>query len=321
MQIAINPPVQDTHYQILPRHVRFDFSRTPVQWIPNDPCSTHIINTLNLMFPAGEMWFCRVYNKALPHVTDPKLRDDAEGFLRQEAIHSRSHGGVLAHYYAAHGIDTKPFTRHLDNALSKVLGDRPFGLPWGGHSRFWLRQQLGIIASLEHYFGYLGNWVLNAKELDAAGTDPVMLDLLRWHGAEEVEHRTVAYDMHRHLGGGYLGRCVHMTITMVMLLGIVAWGTRYMFRRDPQAGKPMGFLRTWATGARRGCLPSLWATIQSAARFFQPNYSPAHEGSTEQALAYLATSPAAQAAAHGGNWTVTPPAVGRGSAVPALGAA
>jgi len=42
--------------------------------------------------------------------------------------------------------------------------------------------------------------------------------------------------------------------------------------------------------------------IAAALRYFRPSYTPHHEGSTEQALAYLATSPAAQAAAHGGNW-------------------
>lgn len=292
----------DSHHRILPRHVRFDFSETPVQWVPQDPCSTHVINTLNLMFPAGEMWFCRVYNKAMPHITDARLRDDAEGFLRQEALHARSHSGVLTHYYQRHGIDTRPFTRHLDWVFAKLLGDKPFGLPWGGQSRFWLRQQLGIIASLEHFFGYLGNWVLNAPQLDAAGTDPVMLDLLRWHGAEEVEHRTVAYDIHRHLGGGYVGRCVHMALTLVTLPMMVRWGAAYMFRQDPHAGRFRGLLRTWLAGSRVGRLPSLWGTIRSGARFFLPGYSPRHEGSTEQALAYLAVSPAASAAAHGGNW-------------------
>ena len=62
-------------YTIKPRHVRFDWKDTPIQWIPGDPSSTHIINILNLLFPAGELWFCRVYNKALPLITDARLRE------------------------------------------------------------------------------------------------------------------------------------------------------------------------------------------------------------------------------------------------------
>jgi predicted metal-dependent hydrolase len=29
-----------------------------------------------------------------------------------------------------------------------------------------------------------------------------MIDLIKWHGSEEIEHRTVAFDLYRHLGGG-----------------------------------------------------------------------------------------------------------------------
>ncbi|CAH0440195.1 hypothetical protein LMG9673_00979 [Ralstonia pseudosolanacearum] len=58
--------------------------------------------------------------------------------------------------------------------------------------------------------------------------------------------------------------------------------------------------------ARRSCLPSFWAMLAAALRYFWPGYSPYDEGSTEQALAYLALSPAAQAAAHGGNWVRDP---------------
>jgi len=36
-------------YFIKARHVRFDWKDTPIQWIPGDPSSTHIINILNLL--------------------------------------------------------------------------------------------------------------------------------------------------------------------------------------------------------------------------------------------------------------------------------
>ncbi|AGK50051.1 putative metal-dependent hydrolase family protein [Burkholderia thailandensis MSMB121] len=45
------------HHLIKARHVKFDFGETPLQWIPGDSASTHIIDTLNLLFPEGELWF------------------------------------------------------------------------------------------------------------------------------------------------------------------------------------------------------------------------------------------------------------------------
>ncbi|KGD53665.1 putative metal-dependent hydrolase family protein [Burkholderia pseudomallei] len=289
------------HHPIKARHVKFDFGATPLQWIPGDPESTHIIDTLNLLFPEGELWFCRVYNKALPLIDDPALHADADGFLRQEAVHSRSHHAVAKQCYARHGVDTQPYTRRLTWLFSKVLGDAPLGLKIG-HTRFWLRQQLGIIAALEHFFAYLGRWVLNARELDEARADPAMLDLLRWHGAEEVEHGTVAFDLHRYMGGGYFGRAFHMLLAIALLVLFVSMGSKFMHTRDPGAGRYPGFVHAWTRGSRRRHLPSFWKTIGAALRYFNPAYTPHGEGSTELALDYLARSPAAQAAAHGGNW-------------------
>ncbi|AHI76378.1 metal-dependent hydrolase [Burkholderia thailandensis] len=289
------------HHPIKARHVKFDFGETPLQWIPGDPASTHIIDTLNLLFPEGELWFCRVYNKALPLIDDPVLHADADGFLRQEAVHSRSHHAVAKQCYARHGVDTQPYTRRLTWLFGKVLGEAPLGLKIG-RTRFWLRQQLGIIAALEHFFAYLGRWVLNARELDEARADPAMLDLLRWHGAEEVEHGTVAFDLHRYMGGGYFGRAFHMLLAIALLVLFVSMGSKFMYTRDPNAGRYPGFVRAWTRGSRRKHLPSFWKTIGAALRYFNPAYTPHGEGSTELALDYLARSPAAQAAAHGGNW-------------------
>ncbi len=289
------------HHALEPRHVKFDWRQTPVQWLPGDAFATHTINVLHLLFPAGELWFCRVYNKVLPLVTDPQVHADAKGFMRQEAIHARSHEGVLKHYYQTHGIDTGPFTGKIDHLFKHFLGEAPFGLKIG-HTRFWIRQQLGTIAALEHFFGYLGNWVLNAKGLDEAQADPMMLDLLRWHGAEEVEHRMVAYTLFKHMGGNYLERILHMLLVMGILLSLIYQGNRFMMQADPQRPRLVGFLRGWRASAKAGHLPVLGHVIAAAARYFGPRFSPGDEGDTAQALAYLASSPAASAAQHGGSY-------------------
>lgn len=296
---AATPPTP--HHALEPRHVKFDWQHTPVQWLPGDAFATHTINVLHLLFPAGELWFCRVYNKVLPQITDPQVHADAKGFMRQEAIHARSHEGVLKHYYQTHGIDTGPFTDKIDHLFKHFLGEAPFGFKIG-HTRFWIRQQLGTIAALEHFFGYLGHWVLNAKGLDEAQADPVMLDLLRWHGAEEVEHRMVAYTLFKHMGGNYLERVLHMLLVMGILLSLIYQGNRFMMKADPQRPRLVGFLRGWRDSAKAGHLPALGHVIAAAARYFGPRFTPGDEGDTAQALAYLASSPAASAAQHGGSY-------------------
>jgi hypothetical protein len=48
--------------------------------------------------------------------------------------------------------------------------------------------------------------------------------------------------------------------------------------------------------ARRGLSPSYLDIVKCGWRYFQPSYHPSREGSTSQAVAYLASSPAALAA-------------------------
>ncbi len=72
---------------VLPtRRVQFNLDSTPLHWLPGDNFSSHMINGIHLLLPAGELWFCRVYNKALPLVTDPVLLEEMQGFIRQEAL-------------------------------------------------------------------------------------------------------------------------------------------------------------------------------------------------------------------------------------------
>ena len=63
--------------KITPRAVDFDFGQSSIHWIPHDPFSSHTYNAINLLLPAGEFWFCRVFNKALPSITDKTLEEDA----------------------------------------------------------------------------------------------------------------------------------------------------------------------------------------------------------------------------------------------------
>ncbi|MGH3823753.1 MAG: metal-dependent hydrolase, partial [Pseudonocardiaceae bacterium] len=170
-----------------PRNVTFDWTNLPIHWVPGQPFVTHTINVLHLLLPAGERWFIGVFTQALPLIKDDKLREEVLGFIGQEAVHARSHQGVLDHWKAK-GIDTDPYVQQIHWMFQKALGDRDL---LSQRREEWVIERLAIIAAIEHITAMLGNWALNSPALDAAGADPTMMDLLRWHGAEEVEHRAV----------------------------------------------------------------------------------------------------------------------------------
>ncbi|MEV5575956.1 metal-dependent hydrolase [Spirillospora sp. NPDC052269] len=281
------------HLVLQARDVRFDWSTVPLHWIPRDPVATHLINVLHMLLPAGEEWFVRVFKEAVPYVRDDRLREDVLGFIGQEAMHAASHDAVLDHF-VEQGLDVRPFVRQADFFFESMLGDR--GLT-GDRRRVWLNERISLIAAIEHFTGVLGDWILNAEELDRAGADPMMLDLLRWHGAEEVEHRHVAHELFMHLDGRYSGRVRAMAETITMLTSFWQRGHRYLMAVDPIVqGRITGGIRHIRRTGNQGLTPSRRMVGASVRRYLRRDYSPLNEGSTEQALAYLASSPAAQAA-------------------------
>ncbi|EDY86051.1 metal-dependent hydrolase [gamma proteobacterium HTCC5015] len=289
-----------TDTPLIQRKVSFDFSNTPLHWIPGDAFSSHFISVIHTILPAGEFFFCKLYNKALPYIEDEQLREDVKGFIKQEAMHARAHDAGIAEFLEAQGMEVRSFIANVEWFFDQLLHDQPFGqkIP-DSMEKAWLKFRLGIIAAVEHFTCVLGKYALDNTEWDEAGGDPVVLDLLRWHGAEEVEHRSVAFDVYKHLGGRYPMRYFQMFIVFPVLMGLWAKGSTHMMAQDPLlAGKKPRLLglfywMEWQRVARTERLPSLFWLAKQASHYFVPWYDPVKEASTEQAQAYLATSPAA----------------------------
>ncbi|KPI13160.1 putative conserved protein UCP07580, partial [Actinobacteria bacterium OK074] len=287
-------------HTIAPRRVSFDWERTPLHWIPDEPVATHVINVLHLLLPSGERWFVKVFKEGLPLVTDPELLKDVKGFMGQEATHSVQHAHVLDQL-AAQRLDTADFTRHVEFLFERLLGEAP-PLRVPVSELAWLRLRLSVIAAIEQFTAVLGDWILAADGLDRAGADEVMLDLLRWHGAEEVEHRAVAFDMFQHCGGKglprYARRVAGMAVTAPVMFSLWAWGTVYLVRRDPQLARGSRYsFGDHERAVRKGLLPP-WRQLGAAIpRYLRRSYHPSREGSLSRAAEYLARSPAARTAA------------------------
>ncbi|MGO1052141.1 metal-dependent hydrolase [Crossiella sp. CA198] len=280
---------------LTPRDVHFDWSNTPLHWVPGEPFTTHILNVTHLLLPEGERWFVRVFQQALPLIRDAELREQVIGFVGQEAVHAESHQGAQEHL-REQGIDPDPYVRQVEWIFARILGDRDLD---ARGQRAWLIERLAYVAAVEHVTAFLGQWVLDARGLDRAGIDPTMLDLLRWHGAEEVEHRSVAFDLYQHIDGSYPRRLRAMAVVGPALVLCWVRGLRYLMQADPVLrGQVRPHWRDVPRSARRGLLPGYGSLLRKLSTFLRRSYHPSQEGSTARAVAYLATSPAARAAGH-----------------------
>ncbi|MBZ2190424.1 metal-dependent hydrolase [Alcanivorax sp. JB21] len=299
----------NTRHRLQARRVAFDLSRSPLHWIPGDPLSSHLINGINLLLPAGELWFCRVYNQALLHITDPILREDVQGFIRQEGMHAQAHRKAEL-WLQEQGMDVSTYRRRVDFVFQQLLGDAPLGLKPLQHrwlARHWLIARVGIVAAIEHFTGLLGDWCMNSDSWDKA--DPVVADLFRWHLAEEVEHRSVAFDLYAHLcrtqTGFYLSRQALMALVFPLFLQFIAEGGRSLAGQDPDPAVRKLARRTTARilldieriGRRNDNVPTFSLIARRTLRWVAPGFHPESEGDTAQAMAYIARSPAATAGA------------------------
>lgn len=291
-------------YDIVPRDVHFDWQDSPLHWLRDDAFASHAVNEFSYLLTQGEKFFCRVFREALPLVTDAKLRADVQAFIKQEAVHSRAHHDSIEGYLKRLGIAGGSFEHNNAKLFDTFLAAAPFGrkLP-----RFlqkqWLVFRVGAVAAIEHFTSALGVYVLEA-DWESSGADPVVADLFRWHGAEEIEHRTVAYDLYRHLGGRWPMRTLLMAIVLPTLVLRMGAGTAQLMQQDssvaPKTARLMSpaFWYAWRQAAKRGNVPDIvWFGFHSL-RFLRPGYEPLHEASTEQALAYIHSSPAVLANRH-----------------------
>lgn len=292
-------------HQIVVRKPQFDFSKTPIHWVQNDVFTTHVLNSLTVFIPEVEYWFCRLCNQTLPYVRDDNLRADIKNFIAQEAAHANAHKAARI-YFSTHNIDPSAFQASVDWLLKNILNDTPLGIEWPFQplKREWLAFRMGIIAAWEHYFCFIGTWILDA-ELDHVA-DPAMLDLLRWHGAEEVEHRTVAFDAYRALAGdgvqSYVVRQAAMAAAFPIMIIVWLKATSHLGKMDGTiAGRKMSkksMLRLivdfGVTARRTDRLPSIGSLLKTLALWAKPNHHPEHDGDIKAAMRYIAQSPAAQ---------------------------
>lgn len=281
--------------QIQARKVDFDVSDAPLHWIPGHPVASHVISVLNLVLPAAERWFVATYNEALPMVDDSRLADDMRGFIGQEATHADTHDKILHEFMAARGIDPEPVLQHVDYIFGKMLAPSTSSDP---KRRFnHLCDRLWLIAAIEHYTAVMGDFALNCAWDDYAA-DPTIADLFRWHGSEEVEHRNVAHDVATYFRDSYVSRIRSMGLAAILIYVFFMRTSWYLCRIDPDL--EVGWFRMQIMRARDskiGLLPKYRNLFGSTTlTYFRPNYSPEDVGSTAQAVAYLASSPAARAA-------------------------
>lgn len=189
------------------RDLRFPLSSSPRDWHGQGPAVSAYFDQLSVFFPLGERFFVRSVKHYQSQLTDPRLREEVAAFCAQEGHHGREHVAyndrLTAQGLPIAGLEN--IVRFLLGLLMKLFSPR---------------RQLAVTCALEHFTSLMGEFILSKREaLD--GSDPTMRSLWRWHAAEENEHRSVAFDVYKAVGGTFFERCRVMLVVSFFFWSLV----------------------------------------------------------------------------------------------------
>lgn len=200
------------------RDLRFDLSDVPRFWHGGRKSVTLFFDALSVFFPPGERFFMASVKSFRNQVKDEQLEREIDAFCAQEGHHSREHVGYNK-MLAAKGYPVEAMEQRVEWVLQRATKYLP------------KRRQLAATCALEHFTALLASLVLkNPRMLERA--HPRMAALWRWHAAEEHEHKAVAFDVYRAIGGPWRQRCVVMFLTTLSFWSRVFWHQVQLMRAE-----------------------------------------------------------------------------------------
>jgi len=179
-------------------------------WFGGSAIRSNWMNALSTTFPAVERLFIEAVRHYQADLADPALRERAAKFVAQEGAHAREHRR-FNELLERQGYPVERAEARAKKVMEHVR--RSYG------PRTWL----AVTCALEHFTTILCTEGLRNPLFH----EPMRGEYLRlwaWHCLEELEHKSVAFDVFLATGGTYRKRAItmlHATLVMWPLLGSI----------------------------------------------------------------------------------------------------
>lgn len=164
------------------RRMDFEFpDDIPEFWFDNDPFMTAFMTSLSVSFPAGERYFIDSVRHFESQIKNPVLKAQIRGFIGQEANHTKEH--IAFNQF----MDRKGYPA---SGMEKFVRDR---IAWI-QKKSTPEENLARTVALEHLTAIMAGAFIDNPEIFEK-MDPRIANIWAWHAVEEVEHRSVAFDV------------------------------------------------------------------------------------------------------------------------------
>ena len=259
-QVPVRPMEFSRWIEDLPKYFAAD----------GDIVMSHVLTVLSSTFPEGENFFVRSVAAVRDEITDPKLRADVEGFIGQEEMHGREHQ-VLNERLARYGYPTRGISRYVQ------------GLYWVRERIQSKKVNLAFTAALEHYTATLAELLLSDEAAREAVGTAGPRDILTWHALEESEHKAVAFDVYKAVGGSEAMRIIVMYLTdLLFILETSIMGVISIAMDRDALRHPVQLLRSLARLPKSPFMT--WRAVRILAEYHRPGFHP-NDRDTKQLIA------------------------------------
>ena len=230
----------------------------------------HLVAALSGLFPDGEEMFIDAVRHYRDEVTDPDLRRQVNAFIGQEVTHGREHRR-LNERLAELGYRSKLVEATLQNDAVLTPGMARIARVF---TRFGPLRDLGekldqdepfepepimllaLTAALEHYTATMAETLLSEPELQRRFADEAFFRMWAWHAIEECEHKAVAFDVFKAVGGDEETRLRAMRLATAALAFIAGYHTVVGTLRDRRSYRGLALPKSvWRLEPTR-CSPS-----------------------------------------------------------------
>jgi uncharacterized protein len=198
-----HPRLRGADVGIPARQLDFRHSADIPRYVAGDNrTATCFLAVLSVFFPPGEDYFVRSVNHFSHLVSDPRLRAEVAGFTGQEVIHSREHDRL-----------NEVFT---ERGFSLGVTEQSIRLGLAVLDRLPARQRLAVTAFAEHFTATFAEETLKYEGTNG-DIHPELRELWLWHALEELEHKSVSFDVLELAGNDYRERVLAALCTIAAL--------------------------------------------------------------------------------------------------------
>lgn len=252
---------------IIVRRPTFDLADLPWRWVGGSRLATWFGDAAHVFIPLGEQFFIDAVRTFRDRVEDEDLRRELTAFMGQESVHARIHQAVWAQRRQA-GVPVDAYAALIERFQTLVGPLVPDEL------------KLATTAALEHYTAAFGRSFLTEDIAPLVGLE--MAALLRWHGAEEIEHRSVAFDVLALVDDGLPLRLAGLALGTALLTTVPAVGVA-LFAADEARRRGLRLSRRPDPRLLRLGVRLLCDSSREVARYVAPGFRP---GDDEPPRAY-----------------------------------